>query len=137
LDKRLNVYLHFVEASKRYFMSTMINSHPVFVLNSLSKLFGIPAVRLGWGIAQEDLVESFSKFESPLKRSALSRERELIQDRRSQDEMRNLAVTRREDLYRRLQKIRALTTFPSETTFLLAGLPPRPDLVGDLHQAGR
>ena len=114
-------YLCFAPNSKKYSMTEYVDSHPVFVVNSLSKLFGVPSIRLGWGVGSKSLIERLSMHKLPwiISNLAIWAGEELLLDTAYQERMIKLITTQREELFDQLEEIDWLHVFPSDCNFFL------------------
>jgi len=117
-------YLCFVRNQIKYSMAEFINKYPVFVLNSLSKQFGMPSLRLGWGLAARDLAEKVNEKKIPGTLSNLSiwAGEILLEDLDFQKEMMRFLDRERTQLFINLSKIKGIRVHPTETNFILLEL---------------
>ncbi len=121
-------YLDFVPHAEK---ETLINSglHNVIVLLSLSKIFRIPGLRIGFITACEDLIERFSKYLLPWSVSSLaqlaidyvSSEKALMVSFIS--ETRNYIADQRQRFFHALTAYGRLRMFNGRTPFVLIKLP--------------
>jgi len=114
-------YLCFAPTSKKYSMTEYIDSHPIFVINSLSKLFGVPSIRLGWGVGSSSLIAKLSAHKLPwvISNLAIWAGEELLMDASYQQRITNLITTQRKELYDQLREIDWLHVYPSDCNFFL------------------
>ena len=114
-------YLCFAPASKKYSMTEYVDSYPVFVVNSLSKLFGVPSIRLGWGVGSKSLIEKLSAHKLPwmISNLAIWAGEELLMDASYQQRITNLITGQRKELYNQLREIDWLHVYPSDCNFFL------------------
>jgi len=114
-------YLCFAPRSKKYSMTEYVDSHPVFVVNSLSKLFGVPSIRLGWGVGSKGLIDKLSMHKLPwvISNLAIWAGEELLLDTVYQERIVKLITEQRKELFDRLGKIDWLHVFPSDCNFFL------------------
>jgi len=114
-------YLAFAPESKKYSMSRLVNSYPILVLNSLSKLFGVPSLRLGWGISSPTLKEILERHKIPwtISNLAVWAGEELLLDVAHQKKVKSLISSQRADLGAQLQRLKWLKVWPSDCNFFL------------------
>ncbi len=114
-------YLSFTPSSKKYSMTSSVNSHPVFVLNSLSKLFGVPSIRLGWGIASEAMIQRLENFKVPWTISNLATwaAEQLLVDFSYSEMITRLIEGERDELYNQLKGIPWLEVSQTDCNFFL------------------
>lgn len=99
----------------------LIGSHRVLVLNSLSKLFGVPAIRLGWGLGSEETIRELEALKIPwtISNIAAWAGRTLLQDERYQHDTLKLIERQKLEIINDLSHIPWLSVLPSETNFFL------------------
>jgi len=114
-------YLAFAPESKKYSMTSLVGSYPIVVLNSLSKLFGVPSLRLGWGIASSSLVSRLENLKIPwtISNPAVWAAEELLSDVSHQKRIKSLIASQRLELKRQFEGIKWLKVFPSDCNFFL------------------
>ncbi|MGD2186129.1 MAG: pyridoxal phosphate-dependent class II aminotransferase [Desulfobacterales bacterium] len=101
----------------------------LMVLSSISKIFAIPGLRIGFVISADEIIEKFKRFLQPWSVNSLA---QLAVDflTTNEDEVeefvertRNFIIAERQRFLEAATKISDLQLFPSATNFLLAGLP--------------
>src|SRR2546428_3349892 len=114
-------YMSFAPESKIYSMGSLVDSYPVLVLGSLSKLFGIPSLRLGWGIGSHSLVNRLESWKIPwtIGNLAIWAAEELLPDVAYQSRIKNLIASQRIALTERLGRIPWLKLTPTDCNFIL------------------
>jgi len=114
-------YLAFAPESRKYSMTSLIGRYPILVLNSLSKLFGVPSLRLGWGIASPMLTTRLEKLKIPwtISNLAVWAGEELLYDVSYQKRVKSLVTSQREEMLSRFREIKWLKAFPSDCNFFL------------------
>ena|SRR2546425_8466499 len=114
-------YMSFVPESKIYSMASVVNSYPVLVLSSLSKLFGIPSLRLGWGIGSQSLINRLESLKIPwtISNLAIWAAEELLPDVAYQGRIRNLIASQRVTLTEKLGRAPWLKVTPTDCNFML------------------
>ena len=136
-------YLPFVPQHEAH---TLIRSCPAnaLILHSLSKIFRIPGLRVGFAIGPADLIARLRQFERPWSVNSLAQSAVrflLDNDRLSQAFVRRSQAfvrAEREGLMEWLRAIPGIAVFPSVTSFFLLKLPPphrAPDVCRHLRAA--
>lgn len=117
-------YLCFAPATKRFSMVELIDEYPIFVLNSLSKLFGVPSLRLGWGVASPLITASVSTSRIPGTLSNLSiwAGEALLKDLTFQKSVERFVEEQRMTQHSGLSGIKGLKVYPSDTNYFLIEL---------------
>jgi threonine-phosphate decarboxylase len=115
-------YLCFAPEAKKFSMTEYVDSYPVFVVNSLSKLFGVPSIRLGWGAGSVSLIQKLSAFKLPwvISNLAVWAGEELLKDEMYQQRVGDLISRQRTGLLARLREVDWLQVFPSDANFILS-----------------
>ncbi len=105
---------------------SLIYSRPenVIVVVSLTKLFSIPGLRIGFAIADNNLAEKIRERLPLWTVNSLAQVvgAEAIKDTEYVERSRRLAAQWKVSLLRSLEKIEGLTTFPGEANYILAHL---------------
>ena len=122
-------YLPFVPDGRQH---SLVNDLPgnVVVLQSLSKIFRIPGLRIGFLVAAESLVNRFRPWLLPWNVNAMAQAAVafLMQHRheveRFVDRCSEFVRSERENLFHMLKNRSAVDPLPSETVFFLVKLPP-------------
>ena len=114
-------YLAFAPESKRYSMASLTGSYPVLVLNSLSKLFGVPSLRLGWGIASPMITKRLERFKIPwtISNPAIWAGEELLYDVAHERRIKRLIASQKSELVTQFKGMSWLKVWPSDCNFLL------------------
>ncbi len=114
-------YLAFAPEAKKYSMTSLIGSYPVLVLNSLSKLFGVPSLRLGWGIASSVITKRLERFKIPwtISNLAIWAGEELLNDVAHQRRIKRLIASQKSELMTQFEGMRWLKVWPSDCNFFL------------------
>ncbi len=100
----------------------------VLVLNSMSKIFRVPGLRIGFVVASERIVEKFYKYYLPWSVNSLAQAAvEFLMERREQTdrfvkESQDYLEKEREEFRKALAGSDAIKTFDSRTSFVLAKL---------------
>ena len=121
-------YLPFVANAEK---ETMVNARleNVIVLSSLSKIFKVPGLRIGFIISSQKTIEKMKKFQLPWSVNSLAQVTMhfLVNQKSDIDQFvqnsRNFFDTQRQNLIEEIKSKSDLKPFPSCTTFVLAKLP--------------
>ena len=114
-------YSCFASQNRRYSVGNLVRSHNLIVLNSISKLFGVPSLRLGWALASGETAKIIEKARIPwmVNNLAVWGGEKLLLDTNYQNEITSLIASQKKELVSALQEKSWLSVFPSETNFLL------------------
>lgn len=130
-------YIDFVEPVEEYTLAHYVGKYAnLFVIRSFSKFFGIPGLRIGYGIGNENLIQSLEAIRQPwcINSLALIAAQESLKDaeyiRRTKGQIRR----EREQLTKLLEGMGVLNVFPSETNFLLVKILKREVTARDLKE---
>ena len=122
-------YLPFVPEGRRQSLITDLPDNCI-VLQSLSKIFRIPGLRIGFLVASEPLVDSFRPLLLPWSVNGLAQAAVAFLMRHEQEVAQYVAHSceyvrsEREHLFHRLKSDTQADLYPSETVFFLVRLPP-------------
>jgi threonine-phosphate decarboxylase len=120
------------------YQQSMIDFHlpNVMVLNSMSKIFRIPGLRIGFGVSTRLVIEKFSSYMLPWSVNSLA-QAAVKYIMRANPEMdifiensKNFIHEEKKRFIEKLSVVSDLMVFPSETSFLLICLPEK-------HEAAR
>lgn len=116
------VYMCFAPPSKAYTLTELIESHPIFVLNSISKLFGVPSLRLGWGVASRKTIERMARYRSPGTISNLSiwAAEEMLVDKSYQVRINSFILKQKKRFISALRGTDMLAPLHSDCNFVLS-----------------
>lgn len=115
-------YIDFINLCQDYTVAPYVHKYDnLFVVRSLSKFFGMPGLRLGYGIGASKLIQSMENFRPPWNAScpALIAAQAALEDIRFIEKAKKYMERERLKFAGMLDKISALKVFPSETNFLL------------------
>ncbi|MBS3921478.1 MAG: cobyric acid synthase [Deltaproteobacteria bacterium] len=111
-------FLDFVEG-----MESLIQKRPpnVIILRSFTKLYAIPGLRLGFAIAEHDVIQKIRKITPPWSVNALAQAvgENAIQDDAYAARTRTFIREEREFLFNELKFLSGLTVYPGKANFLL------------------
>ena len=115
-------YIEFTNRTEESTLAGFVDKYRnLFVIRSVTKFYGMPGVRFGYGVANEDLIEMLETVRQPWSINSLAGiatlaafgDNDFIQNTK-------LSIAREKGkLVRMLQDIGGLSVFPSETNFLL------------------
>jgi len=115
-------YMGFVSKEKSYSMAREIKNYKNLIISqTLSKLYGVPSVRLGWGIASKGIINTLKKHKFPMTISniAIYYAEKFLLDKSYEKRVNNLIEKERKYLFRELSKISWLKVNNSEVNYFL------------------
>ncbi|KAF5088965.1 Histidinol-phosphate aminotransferase [anaerobic digester metagenome] len=107
----------------------LLEGHPnLFILRTFSKVMGLAGMRIGYGIANHELIEYMYRVRPVFSITKLSQvaARATLKDKEYIRESTKLSIASREYLYHEMSKFKTLRVFPSKSNYLLV----------DLHKTG-
>ena len=110
----------YYDFSAKTFIQEMPNNNNLIVLKSLSKI-GMAGLRVGYGIAQPELIEQFNKVRLPYNSNSISQllsEKLLSDFAKIQKQIDNIKAERVRVL-ENLSEINGITPYPSDSNFIL------------------
>jgi histidinol-phosphate aminotransferase len=116
-------YFEYAQANPEYPDSMYYRYDNVITLRTFSKIYGLAGVRVGYGIAHEDLIANLLKVKLPFDPSALAQAAAIaaLDDREFVDRSLELNARGRRFLTENLRKM-GLEVVPSEANFVMAPL---------------
>ncbi len=125
-DRNARVFLDetFIEFTedRELGLSPLVEEFPnLFVARSLTKIFALPGLRIGYGLASRKLIEQLRKAKMPWSVNVLAQEAAIaaLHDKSYLERSRKLVAKEREFLYSGLGKIQGLTPFRPDANFVL------------------
>jgi len=118
----------FIEFTEDYPESSavrFINSYPnLFIVRCFTKFFGIPGLRLGYGVGGEETVNKMKEFALPWSVNILAdiSGRYVLKNMSFMEETRRVITLEREFLLRELSNIKWIYPYPGKANFILARL---------------
>lgn len=115
-------YIEFTEKAQDHTLAGKVRDYDnLFVIRSVTKFYGMPGIRFGYGIAAEELIDTLQSVRQPwtinslaaFAASAAFKDQEFIVNTRL------TIAEQRAQFAQMLSKISDLQVFPSETNFLL------------------
>jgi histidinol-phosphate aminotransferase len=103
----------------------------IIVLRTLSKAFGLAALRIGYTIAQQEVIKYLEKIKIPFNVNYIAVQAALaaLRDKEYLEKVKKEIVEGREYLYREISAIEGLETFPSQANFVLVKIT-KPNVTG-------
>lgn len=130
-------YIDFVDKIEDYTLAHYVNKYEnLFVVRSFSKFFGMPGIRLGYGIGCKEIIQALEGFRQPwcVNSLAIIAAREALKDKEYIKKTRNEIREKREQLASLLKETGVLKVFPSEANFLLVKILRDDITAGDLKE---
>ena len=115
-------FIEFVEDEKRHSLVNRISKYPnVFVLRTFTKFYGLTGLRVGYGIADEETIEVFSKAKMPWNVNSLAQAaaRAAMADKEHSRRTIELMKEEKKFLSNELSRIDGFHVFPADTNFIL------------------
>ena len=121
-------YLQFVENGEKESMICSGLSN-VLILNSMSKIFRVPGLRVGFLIASKGIINKFNRYMLPWNVNSLAQAAvSYLMTQRDEidnfiEKTREFIKTERKNISEKLEDTGRINVFPSTTVFMLARLP--------------
>ena len=115
-------FIEFVEDEKRHSLVNRISKYPnVFVLRTFTKFYGLTGLRVGYGIADEETIDVFSKAKMPWNVNSLAQAAARAAMADKEHSRRTIEVVKEEKkfLSNELSRIDGFHVFPADTNFIL------------------
>jgi threonine-phosphate decarboxylase len=115
-------YIEFAPKGEDATMAGFVKKHPnLFVVRSVTKFYGMPGIRFGYGIAAENLIDSLQTVRQPWSINTLAGFATLaaFSDKEFIENTKRTIAREKAEFARKLTEIGGLHVFPSETNFLL------------------
>lgn len=112
----------YLECGRAPSFASLVARHPnLIVTRTMSKAFGLAALRLGYGIASPTLVDAFLRLRIPFSLSLVALRAGLaaMDHPEELEERRSFIVNERERVYAVLEQLPGIRPFPSEGNFIL------------------
>jgi histidinol-phosphate aminotransferase len=103
----------------------------IIVLRTLSKAFGLAALRIGYTIAEQEVIKYFEKIKIPFNVNYIAGQAALaaLSDKEYLERVKKEIAKGREYLYKEISAIEGLETFPSQANFVLVKIT-KPNVTG-------
>ena len=115
-------FIEFVEDEKRHSFVNRIDRFPnVFVLRTFTKFYGLTGLRVGYGIADEETIEVFSRAKMPWNVNSLAEAAAMVALADEEHSRRTMEVVKEQKkfLSNELSRIDGFSVFPADTNFIL------------------
>ncbi|MCL2157252.1 MAG: histidinol-phosphate transaminase [Methanobrevibacter sp.] len=103
----------------------LINSYPnVFIMRTMSKVLGLAGMRIGYGLANREMIEYMHRIKPVFSLTKLSYVAALntLKDKEFITESIEKGIESREFLFKELSKIKSLNVFKSYSNYILIGI---------------
>lgn len=114
-------FIEFVEDAKQHSLVSFIEKYPnVFVLRTFTKFYGLTGLRIGYGIADEETIDVFSRVKMPWNVNSLAQAAAVAALADEEHSRKTLEVVRveKEFLSQELAQIEGFKVFPADTNFI-------------------
>ncbi len=115
-------YIEFAPKGENATMVGYVKEHPnLFVIRSVTKFYGMPGIRFGYGIAAENLIDTLQTVRQPWSINTLAGFATLaaFNDKAFIENTKRTIAKEKASFAKMLTEIGGLHVFPSETNFLL------------------
>jgi threonine-phosphate decarboxylase len=115
-------YIEFAPKGEDATMVGYVKNYPnLFVIHSVTKFYGMPGIRFGYGIAAENLIEKLQTTRQPWSINTLAGYATLaaFKDKEFIENSKRIVMKEKAQFAKMLTEIGELHVFPSETNFLL------------------
>jgi threonine-phosphate decarboxylase len=113
-------FLEFVDGEERLSLIGRISRYPnLFVLRSFTKIFGLTGLRIGYGVASEEIIEILLNAKIPWNVNCLAQAAATaaLEDKEHLKRTRELVRGEKAFLMRELMQIKAFKVFPADANF--------------------
>jgi threonine-phosphate decarboxylase len=114
-------FLEFVEGEKHLSLIGKITNYPnLFVLRSFTKIYGLTGLRIGYGIASEEIIQTLTKAKTPWNVSCLAQAAAIaaLDDEEHLEKARELVRNEKAFLMDGLGRIPAFKVYPADANFI-------------------
>ncbi|MDP2943498.1 MAG: threonine-phosphate decarboxylase CobD [Candidatus Omnitrophota bacterium] len=118
-------FIEFAQASReRTVVSEAVKSGSLIILRSLTKLFAIPGLRLGYAIGHKKIIEKITGLQYPWNVNGLAQVAGLkaLADKDYMNRAREFITKERRRMFEGLNNIKELKAYPSSANFILCKL---------------
>jgi len=107
-------------SSRKGFLPLLKDYKNLVIMRTLSKI-GLAGLRVGFLIADEEIINEANKVRLPFNLNSLSQSvaTELLKNRKTMKSCINLIISEREKIFNELEKINGIQPYPSEANFIL------------------
>lgn len=125
-DKNCYLFIDesFIDFTDKKSLSSFIKNYPIFILRSMTKTYGIPGLRLGYGIGNKDIIDQLNSIKEPwtINSLALKAVEVLLKDEDYKQGTQKWYEEEKNFLLQGLSSIEGIEVFPSEGNFFLCKL---------------
>ncbi len=114
-------FIEFVDDEKQHSLVNAFGRYPdVFILRTFTKFYGLTGLRVGYGIADEETIEVFSKVKMPWNVNSLAQAAAIAALADKDHSRRTMEIVQAEKrfLCAKLGQIRGFRVFPADTNFI-------------------
>jgi len=114
-------FLEFVDEEKQVSLVDEIDDYPnLFILQSFTKVYGLTGLRIGYGIASEEIIKLLSNAKIPWNVNCLAQAAAMtaLTDREHLKKTQELIKTERAYLSRELKRIDSFKLYPADANFI-------------------
>ena len=118
-------FLEFVDEEKQVSLIDKINDYPnLFVLRSFTKVYGLTGLRVGYGIASEEITKLLSNAKIPWNVNCLAQAAAsaALTDKEHLKKTRELVRAERAYLTRELKRINSFKQYPADANFIFINI---------------
>jgi len=118
-------FLEFVDEEKQVSLIEKINGYPnLFVLRSFTKVYGLTGLRVGYGIASEEIIKLLSNAKIPWNVNCLGQvaASAALTDKEHLKKTRELIRAERAYLTRELARIKSFKLYPADANFVFVNI---------------
>lgn len=121
-------YMGFVSPDKYYSMATFVDNKNLIVSQTLSKFYGMPSLRLSWGIASKELIDKLKKHRYPMSLCGITvfYAKQFLHDKDYKKKVIHLIEKEKKSFIKKLNDINWLRVLPSDVNYFLV------EILGDL-----
>lgn len=114
----------FIDFTDKASCIPLIEKYNIFILRSMTKIFAVPGLRLGYGIGREDIIFKLNKMKEPwtINSLAIKSVPVLLDDSQYLKKTQQWFSEEKQFLYNELKNITNIKVFKSETNFFLIKL---------------
>lgn len=114
----------FIDFTFKKSLVTFIDKYPIFILRSMTKIYGIPGIRLGYGIGSANIIEMLNKIKEPWTMNSMALElvQPLLEKKDFIVNTNKIVQKEKEYLCSELKKISSLEVFCDQGNFMLCRL---------------
>lgn len=114
-------FMEFVDEEKRFSLASEVKTYQnLFILRSFTKVFGLTGLRVGYGIACEEIINLLFKAKIPWNVNCLAQAAAIaaLRDAEYLEKTRELVSEEKTFLLNKLRQIRGLKVFPAHANFI-------------------